>query len=158
MSGMTLQKEFKADIVKPNKPAFFDPKKLEWIPWVMEGTHFKLLAVDVRSGGFTGILKVDPGNDAPPHYHVGNVEGIVLEGEFGYDDDRGSVGHYICEHGGVLHRPDSPKGTVMFVITHGPLVGYNPDGSIAIVLDAKAMLEIARKHGQADHIDANFVT
>jgi len=156
MSTATLAKQNTVSVIKPTAPAFFDPSKLPWTPWVMDGTYFKLLAVDVRSGGFTMLLKVDPDIESPPHYHIGNVEGIVLEGEFGYGDDRGAAGAYICEHGGVVHQPDSPGGTVMFAIGHGPIVGYNPDGSIAVVVDAKYMMNLAREAGAADHIDANF--
>ncbi|MEL7029609.1 MAG: 2,4'-dihydroxyacetophenone dioxygenase family protein [Pseudomonadota bacterium] len=139
------------------KPAFFNPETLEWIPWVMEGTHFKLFAVDAKTGGFTMLLRVDPGVKAPVHGHVGAVEGIVTKGWFAYGEhERGDVGHYICESGGVRHEPVSPEGTEMFAIAHGPIVGYNPDGSIAAVVDAKMLLAMAREAGQADHIDVVF--
>ncbi|QBF31467.1 2,4'-dihydroxyacetophenone dioxygenase family protein [Thalassococcus sp. S3] len=138
------------------KPAFIDPDTIPWQPWVMEGTHYKLMTVDVRSGGFTLFLKVDPGTEAPVHGHVGAVEGVILEGGFAYDDDAGSTGNYICEHGGAVHQPVSPDGCVMFAITHGPLIGYNPDGTIAAVVDAKMMYEMATTAGVADHIEATF--
>ncbi len=139
------------------KPSFLKASSIEWSPWVIEGTHFKLLAIDVRSGGFSMLLKVDPDDGAPAHYHVGAVEGVILEGGFGYDNDRGGVGDYICEQGGVVHEPDSPNGTVMFAIAHGPLVGYNPDGTVAAVVDAKLMVKMARETGQAGHIDSPYI-
>lgn len=156
MSTTQLSKDNVVQITKQTRPSFMKTSSIEWVPWVMEGTHFKLLAIDERSGGFTMLLKVDPGKDAPPHYHVGSVEGVILEGEFGYDDDRGGVGDYICEHGGVVHQPDSPRGTVMFAVVHGPLAGYNPDGSIAAIVDAKLMLQMAQDAGQAGHLDGAF--
>ncbi len=140
-----------------DRPAFMDPEKLPWTPWVMEGTHYKLMTVDARSGGFTMFLKVDPGTVAPAHGHVGAVEGVILEGGFAYDDDAGSKGDYICEHAGAIHKPVSPEGCIMFAIAHGPLVGYNEDGSIAAVVDAKFMLEMARAAGVADHIDTQYI-
>lgn len=139
------------------RPSFIDPSQINWTPWVMEGTSFKLLAVDERSGGFTMILKVEPGVQSPIHRHTGAIEGIVLDGEFGYCNDRGSVGHYICEHGGAVHAPDTPVGTTMFVVVHGPLVGFEDDGSIAAVIDGKTMYELAEEAGQASHIRADFV-
>lgn len=137
--------------------AFLDPETLPWTPWVMPGTHYKLMTVDVRSGGFTMFLKVDPGTVAPVHGHVGAVEGVILEGGFAYDDDAGRAGHYICEHGASVHRPTSPEGCVMFAVLHGPLVGYGEDGAVAGIVDAKAMLDMARAAGVADHIRAEFV-
>ncbi|HEY8351204.1 MAG TPA: cupin domain-containing protein, partial [Sphingomonadales bacterium] len=97
--------------VKPRHPAFFDPAKLPWSPWVMEGTWFKLLRVDRKTGGFSMLLKVDPGNEAPVHGHLGAVEAFVIEGEFGYDDDRGGVGSYVYEEAGSIHMPTAPDGT-----------------------------------------------
>lgn len=143
-------------ITRHSRPAFLNPETLPWTPWVMEGTHYKLMTVDVRSGGFTMFLKVDPGTVAPAHGHVGAVEGVILEGGFAYDDDAGSKGDYICEHGGAIHAPLSPDGCIMFAIAHGPLVGYNEDGTIAAVVDAKMMYEMARAAGVADHIEARF--
>jgi len=150
----SLQKSEKTGgmVKKPLRPAFFDSNSLPWKPWVMAGTHFKLLNVDVKTGGFTMLLKVDPDNEAPVHGHLGAVEAYVLEGGFGYEDDRGGVGSYVYEAAGSVHRPTSPEGTIMFAIIHAPIVGYNDDGSIAAAVDAGAMLELAREHGVADHL------
>ncbi len=143
-------------LTKHDKPAFLNPETLPWTPWVMPGTHYRLMDVDVRSGGFTLFLKVDPGAEAPPHGHIGAVEGVILEGGFAYDDDAGSKGDYICEQAAAIHQPVSPDGCVMFAIVHGPLVGYNEDGTIAGIIDAKAMYEMATAAGVADHISADF--
>ncbi|MBL4852883.1 MAG: 2,4'-dihydroxyacetophenone dioxygenase family protein [Robiginitomaculum sp.] len=142
--------------IQEDESAFFDTTRLKWIPWVMEGTWFKLLKVDTKTGGWTMMLKVDPDNDAPVHGHVGAIEGIILEGEFGYGDDRGSALHFTWEPAGAVHKPDSPNGFTMFAITHGPLVGYNDDGTIAAVIDGKLMYEMAKAEGAADHVDAKF--
>lgn len=138
--------------IKPTHPAFFDPTNLPWSPWVLAGTWFKLMRVDRKTGGFTMILKVDAGNEAPVHGHLGAVEAYVLEGEFGYEGDRGGVGAYVYEEAGSIHMPTSPDGTIMFAIAYGPLVGYNDDGSVAAIIDGKMMYELAVKNGAADHI------
>jgi len=142
--------------VNPEKSAFFDISTLDWLPWVMEGTWFKLLNVDTKTGGFSMLLKVDPDNDAPVHGHVGAVEGLILEGEFGYDDDRGHAMHYVWEPAGALHQPDSPSGFTMFAVMHGPLLGYNDDGSIAAVVDGKTMYQMALEGGGADHLEVDY--
>lgn len=135
------------------RPAFFDPKNLPWTPWVIEGTHFKLLNIDKKTGGFTMMLRVDPGNDAPVHGHLGAVEGYVIDGEFGYEKDRGGVGSYFYEEAATRHQPDSPRGAVMFAIAYGPLVGYDEAGNVAGVVDARMMYEMAAAAGAAKHLD-----
>ena len=136
----------------PLRPAFLDTNTLPWSPWVMDGTHFKLLNVDFKTGGFSMLLKVDPGNVAPVHGHLGAVEAFVIEGGFAYDEDAGSAGSYVYETAGSIHRPTSPGGSVMFAVVHGPLVGYGDDGSIEGIVDAEMMLNLAREHGAADHL------
>jgi len=143
-------------VVKPRNSVFLDVNKLPWLPWVIEGTHFKLLNVDMKTGGYSMILKVDPGNEAPVHGHVGAVEGLILEGEFGYDDDRGPNMHYVWEPAGAIHQPDSPDGFTMFAVMHGPLLGYNDDGSIAAVVDGKMMYQMALEGGVAEHLVVDF--
>lgn len=144
------------EAVKPKKPVFFDTNSLEWLPWVIEGTWFKLLNVDMKTGGYTMLLKVDPDNDAPVHGHLGAVEGIILEGEFGYDDDRGAGMAYVWESAGAVHQPDSPGGFTMFAVLHSPLIGYNDDGSIAAAVDGKMMYMMAKQGGGADHLEVDY--
>jgi quercetin dioxygenase-like cupin family protein len=136
------------------KSAFFKQDDLDWTPWVMEDTWFKLLAVNPVNGGFSMMLKVGPNNVAPIHGHIGLVEGYILEGGFAYEDDWGHAGDYVCEPAGINHKPvTGPDGMMMFAVTHGPLTGYNEDGSVAMVLDGKLMYEMAFAAGVADHIE-----
>ncbi len=98
------------------------------------------------------LLKVDPDNGAPAHGHLGAVEAFIIEGGFGYDEDRGGVGAYVFEEAASLHMPDSPNGSIMFAVVHGPLVGYNDDGSVALIIDGKYMYDLAAQEGAAGHL------
>ncbi|PCI34429.1 MAG: hypothetical protein COB54_01180 [Alphaproteobacteria bacterium] len=150
-SVLTTDNNVKANT--PHRPAFFDANNLPWSDWVMDGTYFKLLNINELTGGFTMMLKVDPEVTAPVHHHIGGIEAFIIEGEFGYgDDDRGGVGSYVLEAGGSIHQPDSPGGVIMFAIAHGPLVGYNEDGSIGVVVDARLMYGLAQQNNAASHI------
>lgn len=141
-------------ITPPVRSAFLDHESMPWTPWVMPETWFKLLSVNPVSGGFSIMLKVAPGNEAPVHGHIGTVEGIILEGGFAYEDDWGHAGWYVNEAGGINHKPHTgPDGMVMFAVAHGPLVGYNDDGSIGGVVDARMMYELAAAAGNAGHIE-----
>ncbi len=136
------------------KSAFFDASKLPWADWVMPGTWFKLLNVNPITGGFTMLLKVEASNEAPVHGHLGAVEGIILEGGFSYDEDHGYTGNYVYEGAGIRHEPNTHAGgLVMFAVVHGPLCGYNGDGSVAGIVDARKMYDMAVAAGAADHIE-----
>lgn len=151
-----LTREDSPDIAQTqlHRRAFYDLNDMPWLDWVMPETWFKLLNVNAITGGFTMMLKVGPNNKAPVHGHIGAVEGILLDGGFGYGEDRGRAGWYVREPGGINHIPDTDAdGMVMFATVSGPLLGYNADGSIAAVVDAKLMYELAVKGGGADHID-----
>ncbi|MCB1729937.1 MAG: 2,4'-dihydroxyacetophenone dioxygenase family protein [Halieaceae bacterium] len=144
----------KVAVTPQHKSAFFKQKELEWTPWVMEGTWFKLLSINPVSGGFTMMLKVEPNNIAPVHGHIGLVEGIILEGGFAYEEDWGLAEDYVCEPAGINHKPvTGPEGMVMFAVVHGPLTGYQDDGSIAAVVDSQYMYQLAEQAGAAAHIE-----
>ncbi len=136
------------------KSAFFDASALPWVDWVMPGTWFKLLNLNPMTGGFSILLKVEPNNRAPVHGHLGAVEGIILEGGFSYDQDHGHTGNYVFEGAGIRHEPNThPGGLIMFAVIHGPLCGYNADGTIAGIVDARLMYEMASAAGAAQHIE-----
>jgi 2,4'-dihydroxyacetophenone dioxygenase len=142
------------EITQTGESAFFDHESLPWVPWLMEDSWFKLLKVNCETGGFTMFLKVSPNNKAPIHGHIGSVEGVILEGGFSYEEDEGKTGFYVNEPSGVNHKPSTgPDGLIMFAIIHGPLIGYNEDGSIAAVIDAKVMYQLADDANQAQHVE-----
>jgi len=132
---------------------FFDPSTLPWSPWVMEGTEYKLLNLNPQTGGFTILLRVGPQNVAPLHGHIGSLEGWILEGSFEYGTDQGKAGDYIYEAGGIRHEPTSRQGVTIFAIAFGPVCGYEADGRIAGILDARAMYDLAVSHGAAGHLE-----
>lgn len=140
----------------PKHPVFYDIAAIPWTDWVIEGTHFKLLRVLEETGGFTMMLKVDAGCEAPIHGHIASSEVYVIEGEFGYDDDRGAEGWYGYEPAGARHEPTSPNGALMFAISYGPLVGYNADGSVAAVVDGRALYELAKANNAHGHLHVDF--
>lgn len=155
MTAPTLAHSPAADIPLSQRHGkdFVDLAKVPWTPWVMAGTYFKLLAINELSGGFSMLLKVDPGVQAPVHAHIGSAEAYLVEGGFYYEeDDPGYAGYYTYERGGSVHQPVSPQGCVMFAVTHGPLAGCNPDGSIGAVVDCRLMLQLAEANGVAGHI------
>ena len=136
------------------RSAFINPDTIPWSDWVMPGTWFKLFGVNATTGGFTMMLKVEPNNVAPLHGHFGAVEGIILEGGYSYDNDHGRAGDFVYEGAGIRHIPDTgDDGLIMFAVIHGPLGGFNDDGTVAGVIDARTMYDMAVASGAAGHIE-----
>jgi len=140
-------------VTKPY-PQFVKLDHIPWTEWVMPGVDFKLLNVDKRTGGFTCLLRVGPDNTAPIHKHLGGIELIVLEGEIMYEDsDIGTAGDYMYEPAGDVHRPMSPKGCTLFCVFLGPIAGLNEeDGSVAGIVDANVMIDMATDAGAISHV------
>jgi len=134
-------------------PRFQRLGPIPWKPWVMDGVAYKLLSVNSRNGGFTCLLKVLPGVEAPIHHHLGAIEVLVMEGDICYDaSDIGGPGDYIFEPAGDIHQPRTENGCVLFCVFDGPIAGLAGDGSIAGIVDYKLMLEMAERDGVAAHV------
>lgn len=134
-------------------PKFQKIENIPWRPYAMEGVEYKLLSVNSRTGGFTCMLKVLPGVEAPIHQHIGAIEVMVMEGDVYYEEaDIGVAGNYMFEPAGDIHQPRSKNGCVLFCVFDGPIAGLAPDGSIAGIIDYKMMLEMAERDGVADGV------
>ncbi len=132
---------------KGERKEFIDPDTIPWTDWLMPGTRYKLLYVNLVSGAFTLILQVDPGVTATPHWHVSNVQAYIIDGGFYYDEsDQGTAGNYTCETAGEIHTPHSPTGTTMFAMMDGPIGGYTDEGGLAVVADARLHYYMAREN------------
>lgn len=117
-----------------------DPEELDWAPWGMPGTEFKLLSADPRTGRFSILIKVDEGVVAPLHRHVKAVEVYILSGEFHYADDpsiRFGEGVYLLENDDAIHEPVSDPGCIMLAVFHGPLEGVSEAGDVLGTLDCE---------------------
>ena len=58
----------------------------------------------------------------------------------------------MFESGGIRHAPATPNGGVIFIIVYGSFLGYNDDGSVGGVVDAKFMWDLAEAGGAAGHL------
>ncbi|MER2507626.1 2,4'-dihydroxyacetophenone dioxygenase family protein [Amaricoccus sp.] len=135
---------------KGDRKEFIDPDLIPWTNWLMPGTQFKLFSCNLATGAFTFLLNVDPGTKATPHWHVANLEVLILKGGFYYEeDDQGHAGYYTCETAGTVHEPFAPEGCLMFVISQGPIGGYTDDGQLAVVADAHLHLKLAQANDAA---------
>lgn len=139
-----------------DKPAYMKADQLPWTPWVTDGVFFKLISVDMSTGGFSLFLKVEPGTHIPTHGHVGSLEGIVLAGSFAFEGEVSEKGDFFFDYGGSIHQPISDEGCTLFVSASGPLVAYNAETDTTAVVDAKMIYDIAKSAGVAKHIEPVF--
>lgn len=150
---------------KGERRDFINPDWIPWTDWLMPGTYFKLLMCDLVSGNFTLLLKVDPGVKAAVHWHLHNTEAFILEGGFYYDeegDDKGYPNYYTCEAAGNVHEPfTTPEGCIMFAVSHGPIGGYDDDGNLVVMADARLHYYMAKENNAVDYttvVDYTFGT
>ncbi|MEL4024729.1 2,4'-dihydroxyacetophenone dioxygenase family protein [Lysinibacillus endophyticus] len=139
---------------KGKKRDFINPDWIPWTDWLMPGTYFKLLSCDLVSGNFTILLKIDPGIKAATHWHLHNSEAYIIEGGFFYEDgdDKGYPGYYTCEQAGHIHEPfAAPEGCTMLAVSYGPIAGYDDDGNLALIADARLHYYMARENNAIEY-------
>lgn len=139
---------------KGDRKDFINPEWIPWTNWLMPGTYFKLLYCDLVNGSFTLLLKVDPGVKATPHWHVSNAQAYIIDGGFYYEDgdDKGYEGYFTSETAGSVHEPfTTPSGCTMFAYSHGPIAGYDDDGQLVVMADARLHFYMARENNAIEH-------
>ncbi len=124
-----------------------------WVPYV-ENVWFQACRFNVSSGGFANVLKILPGSQLNPHYHVAEVVGYTLQGTWHYleHDWVATAGTFIYEPPGEAHTLVVPKDAkepmITFFNLNGGLIYLDSvkDGKIVGYDDGFTLLELARKH------------
>lgn len=130
-----------------------DPEEMPWLEWAGPGTYYKLLHLDADSGFMVFLLRLDPGIPPAVHKHYGAAMGLVLEGDWGYEDRWFRSGMFFKEAGQLSHSPDVGRsGSVMLAFGNGPITFHAADGSVVGIVDHHLMYERAAAAGAADHI------
>jgi quercetin dioxygenase-like cupin family protein len=129
-------------------------EQIDWVPWALPGTWFKLLDYNRNHSWFVFLLKVDPDAPEVTHKHIGAANAYILQGGFSYDKGGVRAGDYFVEAGGISHTPKSdPDGCIMLGFTNGALAGLDEDGSPAGIIDVDWMVEQAKAHGAFGHLE-----
>lgn len=126
------------------------------IPWTEfpdgTGARFKLLNVDIGSGGWTTIMWFPDGVQIPMHLHLGAVEVYTIRGTWSYQEGRLTDGGYAYEPSGVLHEPDSESEVELFIVNRGSNLYFDADGNFMTWLDAHMLYTTAKANGAVDHL------
>jgi 2,4'-dihydroxyacetophenone dioxygenase len=125
---------------------------LAWMP-LGPGTSYKLLHVRKETGVWSALLKMEPGARFAPHKHLGAADFYVLKGALEYRAGIARQGDYGYEPLGVEHGATTcSEETIITFTAYGPIVFYNEDGSISMILD----WEFVSKQNGGEQVNANF--
>ena len=123
----------------------------KWIPYA-EGVWLQPCSFDLSAGALSLVLKGLPGASLGIHYHVGQVYGFTLNGNWRYleHDWIAGPGTFVFEPAGEAHSlvvtEDSPEPAVIFFMISGALLYLDkPEkGTFAAYEDAFSALEFFR--------------
>jgi len=125
------------------------------LPWrpLGPGTWYKLLRVSEETGAWSALLKMEPGARFSPHKHFGAAEFYVLKGALEYRAGIAREGDYGYEPLGVEHGATTcSEETVITFTAYGPIIFYNEDGSVSMILD----WEFVKQQAAGENVAANF--
>jgi 2,4'-dihydroxyacetophenone dioxygenase len=127
-------------------------EKLEWMP-LGPGTWYKLFRVSPETGAWSALLKMEAGARFAPHKHLGAADFYVLKGALEYRAGVARAGDYGYEPLGVEHGATTcAEETLITFNAYGPIIFYNEDGSVSMILD----WEFVSKQASGAKVDAQF--
>ncbi|MGE0680840.1 MAG: 2,4'-dihydroxyacetophenone dioxygenase family protein [Candidatus Binatia bacterium] len=127
-------------------------EELHWMS-LGSGTWYKLLRVSPETGQWSALLKMEPGARFAPHKHLGAADFYVLKGALEYRAGVARTGYYGYEPLGVEHGATTcSEETIITFNAYGPIIFYNEDGSVSMILD----WEFVSKQASGEKVSANF--
>ena len=116
---------------------------------------------NVSTGGFSNILKINPGAKLNPHYHISTVYGYTIRGSWRYleHDWVATPGTFIFEPAGeaptLVVDADAPEPMYTFFVLSGGLIYLDQveNGKMVGYDDGFTLLELARNHYKSVGID-----
>jgi len=135
-----------------------------WVPYI-PNVWFQACFFNASTGGFANILKILPGNQLNPHYHVSTVHGLTLRGTWRYlEHDWVAVpGTYLFEPPGEAHTlvvpADATEPMITFFVLSGGLIYLDKvdGGKVVGYDDGFTLLELARTHYDNIGLDRSLV-
>ncbi|WHZ09985.1 MAG: hypothetical protein OJF60_000424 [Burkholderiaceae bacterium] len=122
---------------------------LPWLPLAPK-IGIRVLRLNPDTGGYTVMLRAEPGGVLPRHRHLGEAEIYIIKGS-GTHLQTGDYrpGDFITERNGAVHDPlEFREETVLLMVAHGPSAFLAPDGSDMYFMDVP-MLQGLMQRGAA---------
>lgn len=122
-----------------------------------DGVAFRPFLFDVANGGWSSILRIDPGQQLACHYHTQPVYGYTIEGSWRYleHDWVAHAGTFIYEPPGERHTlvAHETMGMMTFFVTRGSLIYTDAAGRQSGYEDVFSRLALARAHWERQGLD-----
>ena len=138
-----------------------DDEKL-WVPYV-EGAHFQACLFNLTTGAFSNVLRIQPGAKLATHYHIGQVVGYTLRGEWHYREHYwiARPGTFIFEPVGISHTllvdEDKTEPMMAFFYVEGGLIYTDENGKMIGYDDAFTLLKLAKQHYCSTGLDLDLL-
>lgn len=150
------------EVEKADQTVLLDPSTIPWTQWKnMEygegGIDFKILDYNEKTGKTTLIMRSSGPTATPIHKHAGEVEVYLIKGHFGYAADGVNpersmyAGWYMREPVDCVHKPFSREAVEMFTIIHGPIIGFDEDGT-EVAITTSEFYEAAAANNAVGHL------
>jgi len=150
------------DVVKDRESGYFKngstlarTEHLPWTPFVLEGSKFKLLAIDWKRDMYMFMLIVPGGIPVSTHYHLSEAYGYIMSGSFEYEFGNVFAGDFVgegedIEHGAVIGAEEVLQVSTIF----GGLTGVAPNGGpdLESYVGCMEVYKIAMDNHAAYHI------
>lgn len=133
------------------------PIEVESLAWaeVLPGIHIRMLRVCDDGGGYTMMMRAEPGATLPRHRHLGDVHAITHRGRWRYDDydwiaGPGTYVHELAGSAHTFHVPDdATEDAYITFVVEGPQEILDDDGSVASVESGATIAEYYRAFVEA---------
>jgi len=133
------------------------PIAVDALTWaeVLPGIHIRMLRIAEDGGGYSMMMRAEPGATLPRHRHLGDVHAITHSGRWKYDDYDwvAEPGTYVHERAGSTHTfhvpDDATEDAVITFVVEGPQEILDDDGAIASVENGATIDEYYRAFVEA---------
>jgi len=138
----------------PDGSSIVRPGELDWAPWALPGSSFKLLSVNRRLGAWSCLVRFDAGAKVPGQRYFGDGFVYVMRGSYVSGDNIIQAGQFSVEAGSAVHeRTVGPDGLLAYMMFLGGFMEADAAGrAVGEIIDAEWIYQAAAAHGAADHI------
>ena len=118
---------------------------LPWLP-LAPMVFVKVIKLDPETGGFSVMIRAEPGASLPRHKHLESAEIYILKGE-GVHPQTGAFrqGDYVSERKGAVHEElPFDVETELLMICNGPSAFLGPNDEVRYLFDIPMLQRLSQ--------------
>lgn len=119
--------------------------ELPWLP-LAPRVYVKIIKLVPETGGFSVMIRAEPGAVLPRHQHIESAEIYIIKGS-GTHPQTGSYGpgDYVSERKGAIHEElPFDEETELLMICNGPSGFLGPNNEIRYLMDIPMLQELSK--------------